>query len=146
MGDYFIKHYNYIQTLSYEDIEKSAIEWNPFRVEPNYKDRILKYNPPLTPEEFEIEMNSDYNIKKYMYNFRTEKELKDETLKKTYANLLLQREIKEHRKTVRKEHLNWDVLTSNEKQELKHKIYMQLNLLGEVADDREDFFDQKEVI
>lgn len=81
-----------------------------------------------------------------MYNFWTEKELKDETLKKTYANLLLQREIKEHRKTVRKEHLNWDVLTSNEKQELKHKIYMQLNLLGEVADDREDFFDQKEVI
>jgi len=30
MGEYMVKHFKYVQTLSYEDIEKGNIDWNPY--------------------------------------------------------------------------------------------------------------------
>ena len=85
-------------------------------------------------------MDSSYNVKKYMYNFRHPNELKDEALKKTYVNILMKQENKKDIWTVWEENLNWDVLSSEEKQNLKYKIYQKLNLLGQTADDQLQFF------
>lgn len=68
-------------------------------------------------------MDSSYNVKKYMYNFWHPNELKDDALKKTYVNILMKQENKRDIRTVRQENLNWDVLSSEEKQNLKYKIY-----------------------
>jgi hypothetical protein len=89
-------------------------------------------------------MDSTYNIKRYMYNFRHPNELKEEALKKTYANILMKKDRDSIKRTVREENLNWDALSSEEKANLKHNIYQKLNLLGQPADDRLDFYVQRE--
>lgn len=55
MAEYMIQQFKYVNTLSYEDIEKARIDWNAYRVPPNYKDKVLKYNIPLTQDEFQNE-------------------------------------------------------------------------------------------
>ena len=88
MSEYFIKHFQYLQSLDFEDIEQGNIDWNVYRVPFNYKDRVLKYNIPLTKEEFEEESLLNYKYKKYHYNYRHPSELTEENLIKTYTNLV----------------------------------------------------------
>lgn len=45
----------------------------------------------MTKAEFEYEANSSYGIKKYGYNYKHMVELKEENLRKTYANILIRR-------------------------------------------------------
>lgn len=70
MAEYFIQHYNYLKTLSFTEVEQCAIEWCAYRVPFNYKNKLIKVNPPLSEEEFEKEFNSPYKVKKFHYNFR----------------------------------------------------------------------------
>ena len=48
MAAYLLEHFKYVKTLSYQDIERGDIDWNAVRVPQNYKDQLLKYNPPLS--------------------------------------------------------------------------------------------------
>ncbi len=48
MSEYFIQHYDYLKTLSYKEIEKGCLDWSAYRVPFNFRDRVVKHNPPLS--------------------------------------------------------------------------------------------------
>jgi hypothetical protein len=52
MCEYIVQHFYFLQSLSYTDIEKAAIDWTPYRVPLTYAAKVIKVNPPLTEEEF----------------------------------------------------------------------------------------------
>lgn len=87
MSEYMISHHNYLQSLSFTDIEKCLIDWTSYRVPFNYQNKVIKINPPLSQEEFEREQDSIYNVKKYHFSFKRPEELTEEVLKRTYLNL-----------------------------------------------------------
>lgn len=57
------------------------VDWCAYRVPYNYRNKLIKVNPPLSEEEFEKEYHSPYKIKKYHFNFRHDDELTEEQLK-----------------------------------------------------------------
>jgi len=59
--------------LSFTDIEKGNFEFTTSRIPMGHiRQSFTKMaaNEPLSPEEFEKEQSSPYNIKKYHYNFK----------------------------------------------------------------------------
>lgn len=89
MSQYILKHFEYLKTLEFTDIEKGLIDWGAWRVPYNSRQQFtrLAANVPLSPEEFEKEFESPYKTKKYHYNFRHEGELSEENMQKTFINL-----------------------------------------------------------
>ena len=71
-----------MKTLSYTDIEKGNIDWSVNRIPYNSREQFTRIaaNTPLSPEEFEKEMDSPYKTKKYHYNYRNPDELTEENL------------------------------------------------------------------
>lgn len=122
MAEYFVEHYKYLKTLSFTEVEQCAIDWSAYRVPFNYKNKMLKSNPPLSEEEFEKEFNSPYKVKKYHYNFRNEEELTEENLRKTFVNLCTTAFYHNKEKTIRQEHLNLDSLSTKEREEIVFKM------------------------
>lgn len=70
MSEYFMQHFEYLKTLSFVEIEQSNINWCAYRVPFNFKNKLVRVNPPLSEEEFEKEFNSPFKTKKFHYNFR----------------------------------------------------------------------------
>lgn len=94
------------------------VDWCAYRVPFNFQNKLMKVNPPLSEEEFEKEFNSPYKIKKYHYNFRTDNELTEENLRKTFVNLCASAFFHNKEKTIREEHLNMDSMNSQEKEDV----------------------------
>lgn len=140
MSEYFAQHYLYLKTLSFEDIEKNLVEWSAYRVPINFKDRIVRINPPLSEEEFEKEYNSPYKIKKYSYNFRNDEELSEEHLRKTFVNLCTSAFFHNKEKSIRQEMLNLDSMNSKEKEEVVFRMRNQLESLSELPLHNDSFF------
>ena len=88
----------------------------------NYRNKLLKDNPPLSEEEFEREFESPYKVKKFHYNFRNDDELSEENLRKTFINLCTTAFFHNKEKTLRAEHLNLDSMNSHEKEEVIYKM------------------------
>jgi len=74
VAEYLMQHYDYINTLSYEDIVDGRIAWDAYRVPLDYKTKICKVNPPLSQEDFEAELNSPNENKKFFYTYEDDKE------------------------------------------------------------------------
>lgn len=145
MAEYFLQHYAYLKSLSYEDIEQGNIDWCSYKVPFNYKDRLIKVNPPLSEEEFEKEFNSPYKIKKYHYNFRHESELNEENLQKTFVNLCTNAFFHNKEKTIRQENFNLDSMESKEKEEVMFRMKKQLEQMGELPITNESFFSSTKI-
>jgi hypothetical protein len=144
MSEYFIRLFKYIKTLSYEDLEGGNIDWNACRIPVNYKDRVIKYNIPLSEYEFKREMNSSFKVKKYHYNYRWPDELSEENLKKTFANMVAQDQLYSNKeKSVRRDTLNFDTLEGEEKKEMVFRLKQKLDELGELPTDREEFYSKE---
>lgn len=60
MSEYMIEHYKYLKSLSFTEIEKAAMDWSAYRVPFNYSNKVVRANPPLSPEEFEKEHDSPF--------------------------------------------------------------------------------------
>lgn len=116
------------------------IDWSCYRIPINYKDKIIKSNPPLSEEEFEKEFNSPFKIKKYHYNFRHEEELTEDNLKKTFVNMCTTAFFHNKEKTIRVETLNLDAMNSKEKEEIIYKMQTKLESLSKLAINNESFF------
>lgn len=116
------------------------IDWSAYRVPANYRDKVLRENPPLSEEEFENEYDSPYMTKKYHYNYRWDSELTEENLQKTFVNLCTSAFFHNKDKTVREDTLNLDALNSEEKKEVMYKMKRQLEELGELPLDKDSFF------
>ena len=100
----------------------------------------MKANPPLSEDEFEKEYNSPYKIKKYHYNFRTDNELTEENLKRTFINLCTSAFFHNKEKTIREEHLNLDSMNSQEKEDVIFRMKKQLEEFNELPINKESFF------
>lgn len=122
MSEYMMQHYQFLKTLSFEEIERGVIDWCAYRVPFNYRTKLIRVNPQLGEEEFEKEFNAPYSIKKYHYNFRHDEELTEENLKKTFVNLCTTAFFHNKEKTIREEHLNLDAMNSKEKEEIVYKM------------------------
>jgi len=79
-------------------------------------------------------------VKKYHYNYRTEEEMSEENMKKTFVNLCTHAFFHNKDKTVRPEKINFDAMNSKEKNEVMFKLRKQIEDLGELADEKESFF------
>ena len=101
MSEYMVEHWKYLKSLSFTDLEKSEVLWSAYRVPYNYAAKVVRANPPLSPEEFEKEHDSPFKVKKYHYSFRRDEELSDENLIKTYVNLCTSAFYSNKEKTVR---------------------------------------------
>lgn len=132
MAEYMIQHFNYLKSLSFTEIEQCAVEWSAYRVPFNYNTKLIKVNPPLSEEEFEKEFNSPYKVKKYHYNFRSEDELSEDNLRKTFVNLCTTAFFHNKEKTIREEHLNLDSLDSKEREQVVYRMKKQLEALSEL--------------
>ena len=141
MSEYFIMMFKYIKTLSFEDIEGGNIDWNACKIPVNFKNRVLKYNVPLSEYEFKREMNSSYHTKKYHYNYRWPEELTEDSLKKTFSNMIAHNQLYGHnQKSVRKEHLDFDTLEGEVKKEMIFRIKQKLDEYSELPTDNEEYF------
>jgi len=69
ISEYFIKHYDYLETVSYEKFEGANILWDIYRIPVNFKAKLIEVNPPLSPEELEAEIKSDAKVKKHYYTY-----------------------------------------------------------------------------
>ena len=128
-----IQHFNYLQSLSFTDIEKAQIDWCAYKVQFNYQNKVIKINPPLSPEEFEKEHDSRYKIKKYHYSFRRQEELTEENLRKTYINLCTNAFFHNKDKTIRIENLNYDSMNTKERKLVIYNMKRELEELSELA-------------
>ena len=48
VAEYFLKHHEYFSQLSLEDIKNGAYNWNVYRTDYNFKQKIFEINPPLS--------------------------------------------------------------------------------------------------
>lgn len=69
MSEYMVKHFNYINHLSQEDLERGQVDFDVYRNSLDFTSKIKEINPPLTEEEFEAELNSDKPVKAFFYNY-----------------------------------------------------------------------------
>jgi len=69
MSEYIIKHYEYLETVSFDRFLASDIDWNVFRIPINYRAKLAEINPPLSEEELQAEINSDKKVKKHYYSY-----------------------------------------------------------------------------
>lgn len=69
VAEYLMQHYEYINTLSYDDIIDGRLAWDAYRVPQEYKTKICKVNPPLSKAEFEAELSNPNEIKKFFYTY-----------------------------------------------------------------------------
>ena len=115
-------HYEYLKTLNYKEIEKGCLEWSSYRVPFNFREKLIKHNPPLNEDEFERELESPYKIKKFHYNYRHDFELSEENLQKTYVNMCTTAFFHNKDKTVRDDKLDFDSMHSEEKEEVMFKL------------------------
>lgn len=144
MSEYLIRCFKYAKTLSYQDIEGGNIDWNACRIPVNFKDKVMKYNIPLSEYEFKREMNSSYKVKKYHYNYRWPEELTEENLKKTFINMVAHDKLYTgHEKSVRKENLDFDALDREAKKEMIFRLKQKLDEYGELPTDKQEFFVDK---
>lgn len=140
MAEYFYQHYQYLKTLSFEDIEQGKIDWSAYRVPVSYKNQLVRVNPPMSEEEFEKEYNSPFKVKKYHYNFRQDDELSEDNLRQTFVNLCTSAFFHNKEKTIRAEHLNFDSMNSKEKEEIIYRMKTQLDHLSDVPLHNDSFF------
>jgi len=52
MADYLCNSYNYLRSLTAEQIFLGEIEWDPYRIAVDFKEHIISINPVLSEEEF----------------------------------------------------------------------------------------------
>ena len=140
MSEYLIQHYNYLKSLSFEDLEKASTDWCAYRVPFNYKDKIVKYNPPLSEDEFEKELDSPFNVKKYHYSFRRPEELTEEALQRTFVNLCTNAFFHNKEKSVSYDKINIDAMNSEEKEVVMYKMKRELEEMTELASENSKFF------
>ena len=141
MSEYLIRCFNYIKTVSYEDIEGGNLDWNACKIPVNYEDRVIKYNIPLSEYEFKREMNSSYKVKKYHYNYRWPEELTEDNLKKTFINMMTQDKLyAKKEKSVKQEDLDFDALEGEEKKEIMFRLEQKLDQYGTIPIDNEEFY------
>lgn len=69
MGEYFLKNHQALKNLTFDDIEKGIFNFDIFRMDFDYKQKILEYNPQLSKEEFEAELDNKNEIKKFFYTY-----------------------------------------------------------------------------
>jgi hypothetical protein len=140
MAEYLVQHFNYLKSLSFTEIEQCAVDWSAYRVPFNYNTKLVKVNPPLSEEEFEKEFNSPYKVKKYHYNFRSEDELSEDNLRKTFVNLCTTAFFHNKEKTIREEHLNLDSLDSKEREQVVYRMKKQLEAMSVLPIQNDSFF------
>ena len=89
ISQYLLKHYKYLKTVQFTDIEKGNIDWGAWRIPYNARETFTRIpaNIPLSEEEYEKEYNSCYTTKKYHYNYRHDGELSEEMMIKTFINM-----------------------------------------------------------
>lgn len=142
MSQYLLKHYQYLKTLQFTDIERGDVDWSVNRIPFNTREQFTRIaaNQPLHPDEFEKEMDSPYKTKKYNYNYRHPEELTDENLQQTYINMCTSAFIQNKDKTVTTKNLNLDGMNSKEREEVMYKMKLELDNLAQMADDDDSFF------
>ncbi len=86
---YLLQHYKYMKTLSFTDIEQGNYAFTTARIPVTCREMFtrLSANTVLSPEEFQKEVDSPYNIKKYHYNYRHPEESTEECLRRTFVNM-----------------------------------------------------------
>ena len=87
---YLVNNYNYLQSKSLEDLISFNFSWNIEQIPKNYKDVLVKCNPPLMNEDFLREKSSKYDIKKYNYFYLNEKDREEANMTKTYVRYNMQ--------------------------------------------------------
>ena len=87
---YLVNNYHYLQSKSFDDLINFNFAWNIEQIPKNYKEVILKFNPPLSKEEFFKEKSSKYDLKKYHYFYLNEKDREEVNMSRTHVRYNLQ--------------------------------------------------------
>jgi DNA replication protein DnaC len=96
----------------------------------------------LSPEEFQKEADSPYATKRYHYNHKHPEELTEECMRRTFVNMATNAIFSAKDKTVREENLNFDSMTSRERDEVMYRMNRQLEEIAMTPDAKESFFTQ----
>ena len=134
-----------MQTLSFTDIEKGDFEFSTARIPMgNIRQTFTKLsaNKPLSPEEFEKEQDSPYTIKKYHYSHKHPEEQTEDYLRKTFVNMATKAFFERQDKTVLVENLNFDSMTSREREEIMFRMNRELDSISMTPDTNDSFFSQ----
>jgi hypothetical protein len=87
LSAYLVNNYYNLQSKSLADIVN--FDFDITMIPKNYKNIILKYNPPLNEQEYLKEKGSKYEIKKYHYFYFNKEDKKEENMSKTYVRFNL---------------------------------------------------------
>lgn len=67
-SEYLVKNFQHMQQHSYEDLLDGVVEFDPFLVDPRYRQKIEAVSPPLSAAEFQRQFNSNSQQKDYYYS------------------------------------------------------------------------------
>ena len=144
-SQYLLQNFRYMQTLSFTDIEKADFEFSTLRIPMgNIRQEFTKLaaNKPLSPEEFEKEQDSPYTVKKYHYSHKHPEELTEDYLRKTFVNMATRAFFERQDKTVLVENLNFDSMSSKEREEVMYRMNLELEKISSTPDTNESLFSQ----
>lgn len=85
LSSYLVNNYLYLQSVNVEDLVEFNFDFNIDNIPRNFKDIILKYNPPMPEDEFLKEKGSNFQIKKYHYFYLNKNDKVDLNMTKTYV-------------------------------------------------------------
>lgn len=84
MSHYLIHHFNKLKTLTFEYFENFELKFDLSCIPLNYKDKILRYNPKLDDDTLLKEKFSNFQYKKYYYDYKSPEERNQKELMKTF--------------------------------------------------------------
>ncbi|EAR99475.2 hypothetical protein TTHERM_00136390 (macronuclear) [Tetrahymena thermophila SB210] len=70
MADYFKQNFDYLKTCTFQDFEDGMIEFDCYRIDPDFVNKVQKYSPRLNEQEFLEEFYSEKTNKRYYYSYQ----------------------------------------------------------------------------
>lgn len=72
ISEYLYTHVRLLRNTALSEIENGELEWDIYRTDPSFKEKMIKINPQLSSQEMEQEKQNERKIKKYHYFYKEE--------------------------------------------------------------------------
>lgn len=70
ISEYLYTHVKVLKDAALSELENGELEWDVYRTDPSFKEKMIRVNPQLSSQEMEDEKQSERKIKKYHYFYK----------------------------------------------------------------------------
>ena len=70
ISEYLYTHVKVLKDAALSELENGELEWDVYRTDPSFKEKMIRVNPQLSSQEMEEEKKNEKKIKKYHYFYK----------------------------------------------------------------------------